>query len=114
MLDVMWPGYPGNTYRFELYPTGTEFKPLAGVYVLCKKGLNNSFHALYVGETQSFYNRLNASSGTHDGYKRAAALGMTHISVYQCSTSIVRTAIETELRHSLNPPCNVQSNPTLG
>ena len=115
MPTVNWTGNSGNAYNFELYSKGQEFKPLAAVYILCTlEAGGNSFHPLYIGETQSLYDRLNAGAMNHDGFKRASRLGFTHICVLQCPNSITRLATETDLRHSLNPVCNAQSNPVRG
>ncbi|HUS54096.1 MAG TPA: hypothetical protein VMY41_08840, partial [Thermohalobaculum sp.] len=90
-------------------PIGTEFKPYSGVYVACKSANGVNWDALYVGETKSFHDRLNTGLEDHDGLKCARRNGVTHIGVLIVNGDAERLRIETELRHSLNPPCNRQS-----
>lgn len=112
MQTANWIGKSGRKYDFELYPRGTEFKSIGGVYVLCNLISARQLRALYVGETKSFHDRLNACAFTHDGFKRAARIGFTHITVLRCADDALRLAIETDLRHALNPVCNRESIPT--
>jgi len=105
---VTWTGKSGKDYVFELYPLGTEFKPVSGVYVFCKPIGKTRMEALYVGETQSFYESLNAGIENHDGFERASRAGMAHIGVMRSGYSTERLRIETDLRHGLSPRCNTQ------
>lgn len=114
MIHVKWLGYPGREYVFETYPIGTEFNPFSGVYIACSFGTNGiGWNALYVGEAQSLYDRLNARPENHDGLKRARQMGATHIGAMLVNGDAQRAAIETELRHVLNPPCNAERNGLL-
>lgn len=110
---VTWPGKSGKKYETEVFPVGTQFNPVSGVYILCKPSATfpNRWDALYVGETQSLYDRLNANASAHDGHKRASRSGATHIAVVRASGNAERLRIETDLRHGLNPPCNKQPVP---
>lgn len=111
MTTVTWIGKSGQKYTFELYVKGTEFKPLSGLYIFCRPLGTSQFEALYVGETQSLYDRINTNPLGHDGFKRASGIGFTHIAVLQCAGDAQRLAIETDLRHGLNPVCNAQNVP---
>lgn len=108
MTTVQWNGQSGTQYKFEVYPIGQEFKPLSGVYVFCRPGKPGFLEALYVGETQSFYDRLNTGLRNHDGFKSAQRAGATHVAVMQVANAPQRLRIETDLRHGLNPVCNRQ------
>ncbi|MFD1157014.1 hypothetical protein [Roseovarius aestuarii] len=111
---VTWTGNSGSQYRFDVFPVGTQFNPISGVYVACRRLITGQFEALYVGETQSFKDRLNVNAGNHDGLRCAARNGMTHIGAIVSTSSAERLRIETDLRHGLNPSCNKQSvNPRL-
>lgn len=114
---VWWDGRSGARYTFELHPIGTEFNPLPGVYVFAKlvplPSGANFFEALYVGETESFVDRLNSGAINHDGYKRALASKATHVAALICKDRTERLRVETDLRHGLNPVCNAQPVPTL-
>jgi hypothetical protein len=112
-LNVTWPGQSGKTYTFETHPIGTEFNPASGVYIACKRSGNLNWDALYVGETQSFHDRLNTGLEDHDGLKCARRNGATHLGVMIVHGNANRLSVETELRHVLDPACNRQpvSNP---
>jgi hypothetical protein len=105
---VTWHGKSGTAYLFELYSIGQKFNPVSGVYVFCNFSGLATLQALYVGETYSFQDRLNIGISQHDGFKRANALGATHIAVMAASEEANRLRIETDLRHGLNPSCNAQ------
>lgn len=113
-FTVRWPGYPGNTYTFQTYPIGTEFNPFSGVYIACRPAADGiNWNAFYVGEAHSLHDRLNAGLDDHNGLKCARQRGATHIGAMLVDGDANRLAIETELRHVLNPPCNQQANALL-
>lgn len=107
-LDIVWRGTSQNTYTFETHPIGTKFRDISGIYIMCSLAQNDRWKALYVGETESFFNRLVQGVASHEGYGRAYAMGMTHIGVMFEGNSRQRLAIETDLRHGLRPPANMQ------
>lgn len=108
---ITWIGASGRSYEFRVFPVGTTYKPVSGVYIACRRLISGSFEALYVGESQSLYDRLNAGLKNHDGLKCAARHGMTHIGAMVVSGNAERIRIETDLRHALNPQCNKQVVP---
>lgn len=111
MVDyVRWPRPNGEWYEFELYPVGAHFYRVSGVYVICQDVGRGQFRQLYVGEAESLADRLNPGPEHHDGYKRALSAGATHISAMLVEPA-KRLSVETELRHSLKPPCNAQPIP---
>ena len=108
-FNITWRGASGQSYNFEPHPVGTQFNPISGVYIFCRKIASGSWEALYVGETQSFKQRLNTGVGSHDGYARASRLGMTHIAALVVAGDAERLRVETDLRHGLNPSANAQN-----
>lgn len=110
-VSSIWTGKSGAEYVFETYHLGTTFKDLSGVYIVCRETIWNKFEALYVGETQSFYRRLNLGSESHSGLKRATTEGATHVAVRFEFGEMARLSVETDLRHGLNPLCNEQAVP---
>ena len=109
-LNITWRGASGQSYTFETYSVGTRFKHVSGVYIFCRQiSASGNWEALYVGETQSFEQRLNTGIASHDGYARALRLGMTHIAALVVSGDAERLRIETDLRHGLNPSANAQN-----
>lgn len=105
-----WTGRSGVVYEFDVYPIGQEFRPVSGVYIFCVPIGEGRFKALYVGETQSFNERLNTGRMNHDGFKRARAFNASHVAVRLVGAAN-RTVVETDLRHGLNPVCNRQPTP---
>ncbi len=109
MTSVTCTGASGRSYSFELHPWGVPFLPLSGVYIAARATSPNRWEALYVGETQSFHDRVYAGLGSHDRMKRARDRGATHIGVYFTFDDSERLRIESELIHTLMPPCNQQN-----
>lgn len=111
-MQINWPGYSGRNYTFETYPIGTAFKPIGGVYIFCRARPDGKWDALYVGETGNFNERLNTSLQGHQAWPACRVRGATHIGVMIIGSVLnrePRLALETELRHTLNPPCNRQA-----
>ena len=109
-ICVQWSGASKTPYVFEIYPIGTAFHAVSGVYILCRKIPGAStWEALYVGETQSLHQRLNAGIAHHDGYRRAVRQGATHVGALVVNDETNRLRVETDLRHGLNPVANRQS-----
>lgn len=111
VLKVSWSGKSGLSYLFEVYPIGQQFNPVSGVYVFCKSVGVGLYEALYVGEAQSFVDRLNTGLKNHDGYKRAATVGANLVGVMLADGDSNRLSIETDLRHGIDPVCNRQKVP---
>jgi hypothetical protein len=111
-FPIQWPGLSGNLYTFETYPIGTAFNHVGGVYIFCKGAANGDWHALYVGETHDFNDRLNTGLQGHDAWPSCRFAGATHLSVMVIGgpgAERERLRVETELRHSLRPPYNRQA-----
>ncbi|MDP4538226.1 hypothetical protein Q9K01_01110 [Qipengyuania sp. DY56-A-20] len=112
-LTIEWPGQFGRTHAFELYPIGTTFNEVGGVYIFCKPYPGRQWQALYVGETGNLNERLNTALQRHQAWPSCQSGGATHICAKVIGSGVSgrmeRLALETELRHSLNPPCNRQA-----
>ena len=108
-LTINWRGKSGASYTFETYPIGQEFNSVSGLYIFCRQVSGGTWEAMYVGETQSFKDRINTGIGGHDGFLRARNAGATHVAVLLVAGDSERLRIETDLRHGLNPTCNAQS-----
>lgn len=98
-----------KSYTFKTFPDGQLFNAVAGVYIFCRPLASGHWEALYVGETQSLEERLNANLSNHEGYKRAKQLGMTHIGVFRAAPPAQRLAIEVDLIRGLNPSANIKN-----
>jgi len=116
ITTTTYTGASGTVYDFDVFDLGTRFNTVSGVYILSIRTgstlLTQNFAALYVGETGDLKDRLNSNPENHEGYKRSASAGMTHIGVHRCSKHSTRLQIETDLRHALDPICNRQPVPS--
>lgn len=106
---VTWRGISGRTYQFELHPAHTVFNALPGVYIMCKEVLPGQWFPAYIGEAEDLDARAGAGLARHEKWKRAYAMGATHI----CGLVVrggksVRCAVEADLRHFNSPPLSDQ------
>jgi hypothetical protein len=109
IVSTNWLGASGKRYQFQNHPIGTAFASDAGVYIFCKAGANGTWNAVYVGETDDFSRRISNELGQHHAWNCIIACGATHICTLPVQGGDAdRVAVETDLRHSLNPPCNKQ------
>lgn len=106
---VAWPGASGFRYTLELGRIGAAFNDVSGCYIFCKSAGICAWEAVYVGEAESLYKRLTAGLTHHHRLVSALRHGATHICAMRFDgTPQQRLWIETDLRHGLNPPCNLQ------
>jgi hypothetical protein len=75
-------GRNGARYEFQVYPTGTQFRPLAGLYFFGFPKANGGWHALYIGQTHDLQVRVGAGLQNHHQFSAAIRLGLTHIGVH--------------------------------
>lgn len=96
-ISITAKGVSGCDYKFRLYPIGTSFKPLAGVYVFLKGS-----STLYVGETADLSERF-------DNHHKAVAIrrhGGNQIGILVESNDQRRLAIERDLLGGYHWLCN--------
>jgi hypothetical protein len=106
---VVWSGQSTRRYEFQLHPIGAAYFDKPGVYIFCKAFADGKWYAVYVGETDSFKQRLTDNLYGHHRWQCIQAAGATHICTLHVTGSVLsRMSIETDLRASLNPPCNRQ------
>ena len=99
-------GVSGKTYRFKVYPLGTRFRKLSGVYLItrrCRKADGRYGHlALYVGHTEDF-------SQPWEGHRKAAQLrrrGANCICLQSDESEKSRRAKEKDLVAVIHPVGN--------
>ncbi|MBW4984155.1 hypothetical protein KZZ07_16550 [Mameliella sp. CS4] len=107
-----WPNLDGLYYYFTVTKIPALLPPASGVYNICRI-VPDGFVPLYVGETENLHKRLVLEMSKHEGFSRSLDHGATHIG-YHLAEEEDRLRIETELRHSLSPPCNLQPVPFGG
>ena len=87
---------------FTVYGFSTEWYEVGGVYIFAAPADGGNWHALYVGQTQSFAERLPG----HEKHSAAVRAGATHIHALVESSAKVRASIEASIIRSYNPPLN--------
>jgi len=94
-------GASGKKYTFYVYPWGTEFKAVGGVYAVLKNnGSTNS--VIYIGQTGDLSERFD-NHHKKDCFRRH---GATHIAAFVEGNEQARLAAESDLIAAYNPPCN--------
>jgi hypothetical protein len=109
-IIVSWWGASRTKYDFELAPVWSRYKARPGVYIFCKLSANGGWNPVYVGQTHDFSGRIGADSlESHHRWPSIRAAGATHIcTLHIPNDEALRVAVETDLIHGLNPPCNRQ------
>ena len=99
-------GASGRKYAFLVYPWGTTFKQLGGVYAVTRAVPNQTgretHSIIYVGQTGDLSERF-------DDHHKAACFSKHSancICVHVESSEKTRLAIEADLIAAYNPPCN--------
>ncbi len=99
-------GQSGTQYRFKVFPLGTRFRKLSGVYVVAHRGRDDDGRvrhaALYVGHTADFSEPL----AEHDKSKDFAEHGANCICVQSDQLAESRVKKQQDLLASLSPQCN--------
>jgi hypothetical protein len=110
-VTVTWTGVSGEKYDTNLCQFGIPFTKGAGVYIFCKESASKPgwWDQIYVGECEDFNDRLNLNLAQHHRLACIRREGATHV----CAIDVAggkqaRVNVETDLRKSLDPPCNRQ------
>jgi hypothetical protein len=97
-----WTGQSGAVYSYTIYPMDTQWNDVAGNYIFCKETSPSTWSAIYVGQTDSFKNRL----PNHEKLPAAKRLGATHIHAHVNTDEKARLKEEQDLIAACKPPCN--------
>ena len=99
-------GASGKKYAFLVYPWGTTFKPIGGVYAVTRATSNQSggeTHTIvYVGQTGDLSERFDAHHKASCFSRNSA----NRICVHVESNEKTRLTTESDLIAAYNPPCN--------
>ena len=96
-------GLSGTKYKFNIYPIGTNFKDVGGVYTYTKENNDDTHTLLYVGRTESFQDRLGPD---HHKYYCVIRNGGTHICTHRNDDEDVQKRIERDILQKHSTPCN--------
>ena len=104
--ELTLTGQSGESYTFNVYPSGTEFKKKGGVYYISqrtiKSGGGASHSVIYIGQTKDLSERFDEHHKA-DCFERNS---INAISVLVESNKQERLDIESDLIAARNPPCN--------
>ena len=100
MSKVFWL----DKYPFDVCDFGADWNHVGGVYIFT--GLNNwnGWVPLYIGQADSFRNRI----PSHEKWSLAVRRGATHVHAMVVRQEATRGAIERELILAYQPTLNVQ------
>jgi hypothetical protein len=103
---MIFKGKSGTAYRFKIFPLGTRFRKISGVYVIGSRlhGADGGHRVvpLYVGRTEDF----SQPSDRRRKAKGCAEQGANCICVQSDAVEESRVAKERDLIASLHPACN--------
>lgn len=108
--DATINGKSGKIYTFKMFPIGTNFKSIGGVYIFVKHFLgtdkSNNYNLIYCGKTEDLSTRF-------DDHHKADCIkknGANRICVMSVSTEKERTSIEEDILAAYNFTCNKMLN----
>ncbi len=97
----IWTGDSGTKYEYEIYAIGTDWDDVPGNYIFAKETEPTSWTALYIGETESFKDRL----PNHEKLPCINRYGGTHIHAHINRNSDARLKEEADLVANHKIPC---------
>jgi hypothetical protein len=103
---MVFKGKSGKAYRFKVYPLGTRFRKLSGVYVIGSRlhsgDGNRRLVPIYVGHTEDFSQPFDM----HRKAKDFTEQGANCICLQSDAVEESRMAKEQDLVAGLHPVCN--------
>jgi len=109
MSKIIATGKHGFNYEFTLYSPSSYVPDDSGVYAFLKQDEVNSYSVIYIGETNSFYDRIYTNLEQHNAWPCISRNGVTHVGICPIQgNSQKRLDVETDLRHNYPTPCNLQ------
>ena len=103
---AMFKGDSGTQYRFKVFPLGTRFHSLSGIYMIAYRAHapqgGHRHKVLYVGNTEDFSQPFEK----HRKAKDLVKLGANCICVQSDKSEKSRQEKELDLIAAFNPACN--------
>ena len=99
-------GASGAIYTFTMYPIGTSFKALAGLYLFTRAETNGHHTYIYLGIT----NDLSVRFDNHHKEDCITKNKATHISILLENSEERRKAIEKDILAAISTTCNEINN----
>ena len=91
-----------GTHDFIVYTPATTWNDVGGVYIFCGVNPENEWQAYYIGQADSFANRLSS----HDRWDEAVRLGATHVHAMVVEQEASRDIVEQALIELFQPELN--------
>ena len=101
-LKCNWTGASGEKYEYEIYQIGTNWNDVPGNYIFARESSPRTWQALYIGETESFKDRL----PHHNELPCITRHEGTHIHVHINRDSQARLKEEKDLLDNMSTLCN--------
>ena len=103
ILEILWPGKSGTSYRYWIYSIGLSFKEEPSNYIFAKESSPGHWRPSYIGQTENLAQR----PGDQEQESCARRNGATHIHAHLTSGGEeARKAEEQDLIQKWKPPCN--------
>lgn len=97
-----WTGASGKEYMYNIFPIDTNWNDVPGNYIFAKKSSPHEWQAVYIGETESFKERL----PNHNELPCIRRNGGTHTHTHINRDSRARLDEEKDLLANNKTPCN--------
>lgn len=97
-----WIGASGKEYLYDIFKIGIDWNDVPGNYIFAYKTEPTVWAPVYIGETESFKDRL----PNHPELPCIRRNGGTHIHAHVNQNSQGRLDEEADLLKNHNPPCN--------
>ena len=98
----IWLGESGIKYEYTIYEIGGDSNDLPGNYIFTKETSPQKWQAIYIGQTESFKERL----PNHNELPCIQRNGGTHIHAHTNSDEKSRLDEEKDLLANYTTPCN--------
>jgi hypothetical protein len=105
MGTITLEGCSGENYEFSIYPLGTNFKSVGGVYYISKR-IDRTHSHIYLGITDSLSSRFD----NHHKQKCFDKNGANCISVHVSESEEEREIIEKDILCKYSFSCNETNN----
>ena len=97
-----WTGKSGTKYNYTIYQIGGDWNDVGGNYIFAYESSPHTWTAVYIGETESFKDRL----PNHNELPCIKRNGGTHIHAHTNENSEARLAEERDLLANHTTACN--------
>lgn len=97
-----WTGASGKKYTYDIFPIGTDWYGVPGNYIFAKESSPGKWQAVYIGETESFKERL----PNHNELPCIRLNGGTHTHAHVNRDNSARLEEEQDLLANNKTPCN--------